>query len=388
MNPAGREVHVARVAALLALIGAVTSSASAEDVLIKAKKVYTVSGDVLEPGAVLVSDGKIKAVGKDVAGGDKTIEVDVLMPGLVDAYSQAGLAQTAERTREVTPTLKTAGMVNFQNRAFKEAVSNGTTTLHIVPGSDNVFAGIPCAVKSAGQRVFAEKTGMMLSACTDPSRGNFSRSRPESIYVRQPTNRMGVVWILRSTMHAARNGAEGDAMDAVRASMKGQHKVFALSRTHFDTLALGDICREFGMKMPIVFGGQEAWRILDDLKASETSVVLGRLQPNSTNGREQTRLCANNAGRLHAAGVPVALSQGDLLEQARFAVRNGLDPKVALAAITVTPAKILGIDKQVGAIAEGLDADLVALSGDPLEFTTGVQWVMVDGVVQYKQAGN
>ena len=149
-----------------------------------------------------------------------------------------------------------------------------------------------------------------------------------------------------------------------------------------------EISREFGMKVPIMFGGQEAWRIIDELKEAKTSVVLGRLQPSSPRGQEQTRLAANNAARLHKADIPFALSEGDLLDQARFAVRNGLDPKAALEAITISPAKILGIEKRVGAIAEGLDADLVALSGDPLEFTTAVQWVMVDGVVQYKQAGN
>ncbi len=387
----GLQRVITRLALCVALFGLMSHSVHAEDVLIKAKKVYTVSGDVLEPGAVLISDGKIKAVGKSVAGGDKTLEVDVLMPGFVDAYSQAGLAQRAERTREVTPGLMTAPMVDFRDRDFTEAISTGTTTLHVAPGSDNVFAGIGCAVKSAGDskdRIFMQKTGMMLSACNDPASGNFSRSRPESIYVRQPTNRMGVVWILRATLHAARNGGEGTGMDLVRGSIKGDHSVFALSRTHYDALSLMEISREFGMKVPVVFGGQEAWRIIDDLKKAETSVVLGRLRPDSPRGREQTRLAADNAARLQKAGIPFALSEGDLLEQARFAVRNGLEPKAAIEAITVAPAKILGIDKRVGAITEGLDADLVALSGDPLEFTTAVQWVMVDGVVQYKQAGN
>lgn len=377
----------------LTLLALMTSVAEAEDaVIITAKKLYTVTGDVLEPGSVYVSGGKIKAVGKNLsADGAKTIEVDVLMPGLVDGYSQAGLAQRAERTREVTPGLMTSNMINFRDRDFTEAISTGTTSLHIAPGADNVFAGIGCAVKAAGnseKRIFSEKTGMMLSACTDPARGNRSRSRPDSIYVRQPTNRMGVVWILRRTFDAANNGGEGKSMDLVRGSIKGDHPVFAVSRTHFDNLSLMEISREFGMKVPIVFGGQESWRIIDDLKEAKTSVVLGRLQPNSPRGQEQTRLAADNAVRLHKAGIPFALSEGDLLDQARFAVRNGLDPKAALEAITISPAKILGIDKRVGAIAEGLDADLVALSGDPLEFTTAVQWVMVDGVVQYKQAGN
>lgn len=377
---------------LAALFVASVAHADDSSVIINAKKLYTVEGEVMEPGSVHVSVGKIQAVGKSLSvDGVKSIDVDVLMPGLIDAYSQAGLDQTSERTREITPALKTAGMVNFRDRGFREAISGGTTTLHITPGTDNVFAGLSCAAKTAGDaegRVFAKNTGLVISACEDPRRGNFARSRPESIYIRQPTNRMGVVWLMRSTLHAASNGAKGESMDILRAAIKGQKPTFAVSRTHYDNLSLMEISREFGMKVPTIFGGQEAWRIIDDLKKAETSVVLSRLRPSSPTGREQTRLCANNAGRLHEAGIPFCFSEGDLLEQARFAVRNGLDPKAALQAITVAPAKILGLEKRVGAIAEGLDADLVALSGDPLEFTTAVQWVMVDGVVQYKQAGN
>lgn len=373
---------------LIALI--IAPAIQADDVIINAKKLYTVAGEVMEPGSVYISGGKIKAVGnKLTAEGAKTIDVEVLIPGLVDAYSQAGLEQSAERTREVTPDLTTAGKINFQDRAFVEAITSGTTSVHVVPGTDNVFAGLGCGVKTAGDkgRVFADSTGLMMTSCADPARGNRARSRPDSIYVRQPTNRMGVVWILRNTLHAASTGKEGKGMDVLREAVKGSRPAFAVSRTSFDTLSLMDISREFGMKVPVIFGGQESWRIIDDLKEAKTSVVLGRLRPSSTTGSEQTRLCANNAGRLLEAGIPFCFSQGDLLEQARFAVRHGLNPDEALKAITTTPAKILGLDKRVGAIVEGLDADLVALSGDPLEFTTAVQWVMVDGLVQYKQAG-
>ena len=94
------------------------------------------------------------------------------------------------------------------------------------------------------------------------------------------------------------------------------------------------------------------------------------------------------AARLQEAGVTFCLSGGDLLEQARFAVRFGLTQEAAIAAITSSPAKILKLDDHVGTIATGKDADFVALDGNPLEFTTAVEWVMVNGVIQFEQAGN
>ena len=73
-----------------------------------------------------------------------------------------------------------------------------------------------------------------------------------------------------------------------------------------------------------------------------------------------------------------------MLGQVQFAVRCGLPAEVALKAVTRVPAEILGIEDRVGTIAAGRDADLVALSGDPLSLTTKIRWVMVDGVIQYE----
>ena len=91
--------------------------------------------------------------------------------------------------------------------------------------------------------------------------------------------------------------------------------------------------------------------------------------------------------RLEEAGVTFALAGDGLLNQARWARRFGVSESVALAAITSRPAEILGISDRVGRIAPGLDADLVALGGTPLQATTALEWVMIDGIVQIKTEG-
>jgi imidazolonepropionase-like amidohydrolase len=82
--------------------------------------------------------------------------------------------------------------------------------------------------------------------------------------------------------------------------------------------------------------------------------------------------------------VLFALSGGRLLEQAQFAVRFGLPVNVALESVTIAPAKILGLENRVGAVVPGRDADLVALSGEPLEVATSIRWVMVNGKIYNK----
>jgi imidazolonepropionase-like amidohydrolase len=363
--------------------------ASAEDLLIRAGKVYTMTGAPLSPGAVRVSNGKIVEIGPKLEAPSGATVLDlgagVLMPGLVDAYSSVGIAgNVAEMTREITPGYRVLTAVDWRSRAFREALADGTTCLGLAPGSDNVVAGLSCAVKTAGaQRVIQPETGLLITMASDPASGNTARSRPDSIYVRQPTNRMGVVWMLRSTFDKATH-PDAPELAVVQEALAGKRRIYAVSRVDNDLLSLLRIAREFKFA-PTVIGGQEAYKVRDELVAAKVSVILGPLTTNTSGaGPENTEMVWNQPGLLRQAGVTFALSGGHLLDQARFAVRYGLPADAALEAITRTPARLLGVEGRVGTIEAGRDADLVALNGDPLELTTSIQWVLVDGKIYEK----
>lgn len=368
--------------------GPIASSARADDIVIHAANLYTGTGDVLSPGSVLVRDGRIAEVADAIDAGDRTVlTVESLMPGLVDATATTGLAdRDAERTEEITPDVSTLPLVDWRDRGFREALAQGTTTLHLVPGTQNVIAGTACVVKSTatehGQRVVAPATGLYVSLCEDPTSGNRSRSRPDSIYNRQPTNRMGVIWIWRSEL--SRAAMSEDGIPQLQQVLQGDVPVFCVSRTVHDIRAALSVADEFEIQ-PVIVGGHEAWRCVDELAGRNTAIVMQRIAPWSSRGDERTETCAETTRRLAEAGIPFCLSEGNLLDQARFAVRFGLDESVALQAITSAPARILKIDDRVGSIATGRDADFVALTGDPFEFTTAIDWVMVDGVLHDQQ---
>ena len=191
--------------------------------------------------------------------------------------------------------------------------------------------------------------------------------------------------MLRNAFHAANADSEGAVV--LNEVLRGDRSLYAVSRTHHDIEALIAVAEEFRFQ-PILVGGQEAWRVADQLQSARMPVVLQRTVPGSSVGAERTRTCAETAVRLSTREVPFCFSEGDLLTQARFAVRFGLSPEAALPAITSVPAEILKIDDRVGSITAGRDADMVALDGDPLQFTSAIRWVMVDGVVQFQQDGN
>src|SRR5262249_42658259 len=154
-----------------------------------------------------------------------------------------------------------------------------------------------------------------------------------------------------------------------------------VSRADVDIVAALRLQSEYAMHLTIA-GGQEAYKLRAELAAAKVPVLLAPLSNAGGTGPEGTELVLNLAGTLHEAGIPIALTGGKLLDQARLAARFGLPKDAALAAITATPAKLLGVDARIGTIAAGRDADLVALSGDPFDLTSTVRWTMIDGVIR------
>jgi len=104
------------------------------------------------------------------------------------------------------------------------------------------------------QRVLAKETGLVITVASDPANGNTARQRPDSIYIRQPTNRMGVVWLLRSTFDKA-NRQQSSDLAVVREALAGKRRIYAVSRTDHDLLSLLRLAKEFKFT-PTVIGGQ------------------------------------------------------------------------------------------------------------------------------------
>jgi imidazolonepropionase-like amidohydrolase len=389
---------------ILVLMSAASGPAGAADVLVKASRVETVSGAALEPGAVLVSDGKIKLVGPELTAGEGVEVVDlgagsVLTPGLIDADAPIVIdSSPTEFSRELTPEFRVEPAIDWKSRSYLEQLREGVTSVGLLPGADNVIGGLGCVVKTGGkpgERVLERDAALVMAVCSDPANRNRSRQRPDSIYLRQPTNRMGVVSMLRLVFDATKKGLEeAPALDGqavvplrtIREFVSGGKPIIALSRTDFDIKALLRLGEEFGFR-PVLLGGQEAYLVRSELASQGVAVILGPITSTAVYGPEQSRVAWNSPGLLRAAGVPVSLSGGNLLEQARFARRFGLQRTAALESATIEPAKALGIADRVGTIEPGKDADLVAFGGDPLEFKTPIRWVMVNGEIQDETRG-
>jgi len=371
--------------------------------VIKAKRVITVSGADITDGIVLIVDGKIKAVGKDIAipDGATIIEAAVVMPGLVNASSSYGLPNRAnEEAREVTPDARAIDDCDGGSGEFKRAVQTGVTTAYVGPGDRNVIGGLGAAVKTAGgklpSRIISSDVALKAAFGPSPSRGNYSpRSfAPTNFYARRPTTRMGVTWECRKAFIEAKKyrddkEANDDGKEILLRVLDKKLVLRVSASRATDIEAVLKIVEEFGFDI-MLEEADEAYRHIEALARRKIPVLYrASFQTRTIYSRDGSEERFTTFADLVKAGVKTALlptgdaeSEG-LLATATFTVKYGAAPAEALRAITLTPAELLGIANRVGSIEAGKDADLVLLNGDPLHITTRVERVLVDGKVVF-----
>ncbi|WP_374713346.1 amidohydrolase [Symbiobacterium terraclitae] len=368
-------------------------------------RILTVADGVIESGTVLVDDqGRIAAVGARVAVPDGVEIIDAggrtLTPGLVDAFSHLGLINEglgwAGNDAEETTDPNTAhvraldGIYPF-DRGIAEARSGGVTTVHVVPRGGNVLAGEALAVKlrravAADDLVLRRPTGIAASLGERPKATHGSEKR-------MPATRMGVAAVLREALVKAQEYRPEKGRDlrceALLPVLRGELTLLVQAHRADDIATALRIGREFGIRITLL-GATEAFLVADLIAEAGATVAAGPSL--AARGRQETREVGFHLPlALHRQGVPTAIVTGhpELPEPylniaAALAVREGLTPEEALRAVTLTPAQILGVADRVGAIAPGLDADLVLWDDDPLELTTRVAWTMVEGRIVYR----
>ena len=359
-------------------------------------RIVPVQGAPIENGTILIENGKIKALGKSVSIPAGTPLVDgtgkVIMPGLVDANAHYGLRETSnEQTAEVTPQIRVLAMLNPRSSDFKHALQSGVTSACLTPGSLNVVGGLCAVVKTSGggidRMLVRDSVGERAALGTDTFEGNsgFLNAGGDlsTLYLRRPNSRMGAVWELR---HAFDQPKKYPALALVRS---GSLTLRIQARVENDIRAALTIAQEFRIAHLVIDDCTEGFRVADLLAERHIAVVLGPFVDPQGFGPERAETSLSTAALLSGKGVLVAFGSNDgdvtqLLAWAAMAVRNGMLPEAALRAVTLSAAEAAGVADRVGSLAPGKDADLLILSGDPLDLTTHIERVFVNGQVVYR----
>ncbi|MGZ0152993.1 amidohydrolase [Kribbella sp. WER1] len=347
--------------------------------------VVPIDGPPIPGGTVLIDDGRIVAVGATVAVPDGATVVDArgrwVLPGLVDAHTHMGTLEEGEgwagddhdeATTPVTAQLRALDAINSADEGFRDAVGGGVLAVGINPGSCNPIAGETVAVRCTGRTVDAmvlrSPAGMKSALGENPKRYHGDAGR-------LPATRMGIAAVIRQALAEARQ-YDGTPVDLGKEALGRVLRREIPWRQHChradDIRTAVRLADEFGYDL-VIDHGTEAHLVADFLAERNIPVLLGPLIVGR--GKVELRNRAfRNARLLAEAGIELSLVTDHpvipanlLIVQAAYAVREGLDRDVALRAVTLNPARALGIADRVGSLAPGKDADLCVWSGDPLD---------------------
>lgn len=376
--------------------------------------VVPVSSPPIDNGTVIVVDGRIAAVGADVEVPQGMAVIDAagkwLLPGFVEAHGHVGIHEEAngwagDDTNEMThpnmAAVRAIDAINIEDEGFRDALSGGVTSIVVKPGSGNPIGGQSVAIKAWGGRTVDEQ--VISDAVSIKSALGENPKRIYGEKKQTPSTRLGVAKIIREAFVEAQDYVV--ARDAAAESGKPfsrdlTHEALARvlsgelawdqhTHRHDDIVTALRLADEFGYRL-VVNHGTEGDKIADVLAERDIPVIFGPMFTSRTKVELRDRAIGNLA-RIVAAGVRVAITTDHpvvpinfLVHQASLAVKEGLDPAVALEALTVNPAAILGLDDRVGSLAPGRDADIVIWSGDPLDVNSRAERVYIDGREVYR----
>lgn len=380
-----------------------------------------INGKIFTPdpvkGIVLIKEGKIAAVGQlEVPEGAEIIDAKGkwVVPGFIDAHTHLGVCEetyriegddTNEMTDPVTPHVRALDAINPEDEGLRDAVRGGITTVFAGPGSGNVIGGTGLVMKTIGKvvdkMVVREPAGLKVAFGENPKRMYGDEKK-------MPMTRMGTAALLRESLVKAQNYLEAlkrgeqDPSELPERDLKMEALVMVLKkeipmRAHAhradDIMTAVRIAREFGINL-VIEHCTEGHKIAEELVEAGVPAVVG---PSLSNRAkiELKDITFKTPGVLAKAGVQVALMTDHPVIPVQYlpicaglAVREGMSQEDALKALTINPAKILGVDHRLGSLEPGKDADVVIWSGNPLEVMSKPEMVIMDGKVVFKATTN
>ncbi len=389
---------------------ALVSTARAQTVAIEGAKVHVRPGETLEGATVLIRNGKIAAVGKDVRVPDGAVRIDardkVVTAGLIDTYTTVGLVEVGLERQASEGTLPAGNGDDGVHAAYRA-----------VDGYNPKSVGIPIARAGGITAVVTVPRGGLVSGASALMSTREGLS-PETLAIRAPLamhaslgvsalgsshgSRAIAVERLREILDDARQYARRRAayernqtrpfaasrldLDALVPVVQGRVPLFLTAHRASDLLAALRIAREMRLRL-VLAGATEAWMVAGELARARVPVVLNP-SANLPSTFDRLHVRDDAAALLRQAGVTVAVSPfGEapspwrLRQYAGLAAAHGLSWDDALASITEAPARIFGL-RDRGVLSPGSVADVVVWSGDPLDVHSRALHVFVAGVEQ------
>jgi imidazolonepropionase-like amidohydrolase len=395
----------------------------------RAARILPVSGPPIENGVILTRKGKIVAIGaaKDVAIPDGFEVVDLgerwCVPGFVELHCHvAGRGFDINDTvHQTNPEMRTLDLITMDHEAMRMALAGGVTTVNYIPGSGSNMGGFGTLTKTWGrtpEEALVRFPGCLkIAQAGNPERGSGDLGQTP----------MGMNEGIRATLERGRDYAKawedfeagtGDkpefhaGLEYLRGLFRHEYPVCVHTQIYQVAMqTIRELRLELGLWTVIVHGTFDAYRLSEFAAQSGVPVCNGPRQYHfdrgvgwgGGSGMESAFVgCANGwfAGGMHKFATPQrgvgrdgigintdspVVAQEQLSLQCAMAVRLGLPDEVGMLALTINPARFVGVDHRVGSLEVGKDADLAFWSGDPLDPRHHVEMTVVNGNIAYRR---
>jgi len=395
---------------------AATPPDTAPVILIQNATVLTVSHGAIEHGSILIKDGKIAEVGQSIKAPKDAQIIDAsgqfVIPGIIDCHSHIAADAINEGSVSVSSMVNMEEVLNPEDIDIYRDLAGGVTAANILHGSANSIGGQTLVIKlrwgqPASKLPFeGALPGIKFALGENPKRSNFSiPGQPR----RYPTTRMGVEETIRAAFTEARDykkawddynkrAAAGEKnlipprrdlkLEPLVEVLEGKRYVHSHCYREDEILMLLRVAKEFGFKVRTFQHVLEGYKIADELAAA--GVGASTFSDWWAYKVEAYDAIPYNAALMTRRGVIVSINSDDAeeathlnQEAAKSMKFGGLSHDEALKLVTLNPAIQLGIDKRVGTIDVGKDADLAIYNHDPLSAYAVVQKTLIDGRVYF-----
>ena len=396
-----------RLAVPMLVMAVAPAAVAAQTIAITGGKVFPVTSPPIERGTVLIKDGRIVAVGADLAVPAGATQIDAtgkwVTPGLVDVNTELGLVEvgygsganeaTAKGQDAIAASFQAWVALNARSVFMPPAREGGVTTVAVWPAG-GLIAGQGALIDlldgSLADMLLAGPAAMVGQVSSDQDAGVGARGE---LFGRLRD-------LLENARDYGRRKSDYDRgqmrpvpyrredVEALLPVVSGKLPLVLAADRAADIEAALALAADLGIRI-VIAGGEEAWQVADKLAAAKVPVLTGAMNniPQSFNSLGSRQ---ENAALLRKSGVTVALIGNGGGDEELFNVRNlrfeagnavayGMSWDEALRAVTRAPAEVFAVADRVGALAPGLEGNVVVWSGDPFEFATSAEHVLVRG---------
>lgn len=371
--------------------------------LLKNALIYPITSPMIEYGDVLIENGIILEVADSIKTPAGCTEYDCngqhLMPGMIDVHTHLGLYDEGtgwagndanESIEPLTPHIRAIDGIYPLDEGFRNAIAHGITTVNVLPGSANVIGGVSTVIKTHGNTIqpmiVKESSGLKIALGENPKRMHSNGSN-DSI------TRMGIMGMLREAFYHAKHSdhPEDIRIAPLRKALKREIPVRIHAHRADDIVSAIRFAEEFDLDLRIEHC-TEGHLIIEELIRAKSKVCIG---PTITR-KSKVELKNKSWKTYHQLsdhGIDISITTDHpytpiqyLNVCAALAVREGLTIEKALEAVTMGPARNLGIDGRLGSIEAGKEADLVLWSQHPFHFMAKPSFTMIYGEFVFKNS--